>query len=176
MKDKILNLRKNGKSFNEISRILGCSKGTISYHCSEGQKEKTAIRRNKRRENPLIRKLENFKYNKNLNEANRKFQKTSNNGKRYVNKNIKLNFTLNDILLKFGDTPKCYLTGEDIDLMSGNYSFDHIVPVSKGGDNSIKNLGITTKLVNRMKTDMLPNELIDMCVRILIYQGYKIEK
>jgi DNA-binding CsgD family transcriptional regulator len=34
MKENILNLRNEGKSYNEISKILGCSKGTISYHCS----------------------------------------------------------------------------------------------------------------------------------------------
>ena len=35
MKEKILKLRQEGKSYNEIRRILGCSKGTISYHCSK---------------------------------------------------------------------------------------------------------------------------------------------
>lgn len=35
MKENILKLRKEGKSYNEIRNILGCSKGTISYHCSK---------------------------------------------------------------------------------------------------------------------------------------------
>ena len=39
MKDKILKLREEGKSYKEIMNILGCSKGTISYHCGEGQKK-----------------------------------------------------------------------------------------------------------------------------------------
>jgi len=34
MRDKILRLRKEGLSYNEIVKILGCSKSTISYHCS----------------------------------------------------------------------------------------------------------------------------------------------
>jgi DNA invertase Pin-like site-specific DNA recombinase len=34
MKENILKLRKEGKSYNEIKEILGCSKGTIAYHCS----------------------------------------------------------------------------------------------------------------------------------------------
>lgn len=34
MKENILKLRSEGKSYNEISKILGCSKGTIAYHCS----------------------------------------------------------------------------------------------------------------------------------------------
>lgn len=35
MKDKILELRKNNLSYNEIQKILGCSKSTISYHCNK---------------------------------------------------------------------------------------------------------------------------------------------
>jgi glycerol-3-phosphate cytidylyltransferase-like family protein len=33
MKEKIIELRKQGKSYNEISKELNCSKGTINYHC-----------------------------------------------------------------------------------------------------------------------------------------------
>ena len=33
MKEQILNLRKEGKSYNEIKKILNCSKSTISYYC-----------------------------------------------------------------------------------------------------------------------------------------------
>lgn len=33
LKEKILILRNEGKSYNEISKILGCSKATISHHC-----------------------------------------------------------------------------------------------------------------------------------------------
>lgn len=50
MKTQILELRKQGKSYNEISKIVGCSKGTISYYCGNNQKEKTLQRQNKRRQ------------------------------------------------------------------------------------------------------------------------------
>jgi transposase len=40
-KDKIFQLRSEGKSYSQIQKILGCSKGTISYHLGEGQKEKS---------------------------------------------------------------------------------------------------------------------------------------
>lgn len=33
MKEKIIKLRKDGKTYNEIKKELGCSKSTISYHC-----------------------------------------------------------------------------------------------------------------------------------------------
>jgi len=35
MKDKILKLRSEGKSYRQIEALLGCSRSTISYHCSE---------------------------------------------------------------------------------------------------------------------------------------------
>ena len=40
-KEQILKLRSEGKSYREIEKILGCSKGTIAYHIGEGQKDKT---------------------------------------------------------------------------------------------------------------------------------------
>ena len=50
MKEKILALREQGKSYNQIQEELGCSKGTISYHLGVGQKakvlERTQIKRN----------------------------------------------------------------------------------------------------------------------------------
>lgn len=33
MKEEIVKLRKEGKTFNEIKKIVGCAKSTISYHC-----------------------------------------------------------------------------------------------------------------------------------------------
>ena len=50
MKEKILKLRIEGKTYNEIHKILGCSKSTISYYCSPNGKENNRIRTNKERE------------------------------------------------------------------------------------------------------------------------------
>jgi len=49
MKEKILELRAEGKTYNEIASILGCSKGSIAYHCGTGQKEKWMQRQRDRR-------------------------------------------------------------------------------------------------------------------------------
>lgn len=49
MKEDILKLRAENKTFNEIRAIIGCSKATISYYCSEGQKDKTLERTRKKR-------------------------------------------------------------------------------------------------------------------------------
>ena len=41
MKEQILKLRGEGKTYNEIRKLLNCSKSTISYHCSvDGKKTK----------------------------------------------------------------------------------------------------------------------------------------
>lgn len=37
MKEKILKLREEGKSYRQIQTILNCSKSVISYHCGEGK-------------------------------------------------------------------------------------------------------------------------------------------
>lgn len=46
MKEDIINLRKDGKTYNEISKILGCSKSTVSYHCSKLESNNDIIKSN----------------------------------------------------------------------------------------------------------------------------------
>jgi 5-methylcytosine-specific restriction endonuclease McrA len=189
MKEKILNLRNDGKTYKEIQDILKCSKSTISYHCGEGQKEKTKNRTKQIRENnPLIQKVSNFKgriqkqYVLSSNgdrekryfiEMSRKFQKRNCDG---YDKNGLITFNWKDVMLLFGDNPICYLSGEKLDYSKNNYSFDHITPVSKGGDNTIKNLGITHRIVNQMKSDLTVDELIEWCVKVLEYNNYSVIK
>lgn len=48
-KKDIVLLREQGKTYNEIKNILGCSKGTIAYHLGEGQKEKNKARQDTKR-------------------------------------------------------------------------------------------------------------------------------
>ncbi len=179
MKDQILKLRQEGKTYNEIKSILGCSKGTISYYLGKNQKEKTDERRKRRRTNTLIRKTDSFIHRKNIrnnNESIRKFQKRDNKSKGKLNLTMKKSFTWKDVIEKFGENTNCYLSGESINLYENNYSLDHIIPSSRGGDNSIDNLGITHKIVNIMKSDLTVDELMEWCIKILNHNGYKISK
>lgn len=48
-KEKIIELKSQGKSYRDIQKILGCSKSTIAYHLGEGQKQKTRDRTNRNR-------------------------------------------------------------------------------------------------------------------------------
>jgi CRISPR/Cas system Type II protein with McrA/HNH and RuvC-like nuclease domain len=192
MKEQILKLREGGKTYNEIMKILGCSKSTISYYCGENQKEKSKNRRNKRRENILLVKVERFKHRKqkeiqvlekdiktrkDVVESIRKFQKRENGvSSDGINKELPLTFTWENVLEKFGENTVCYLSGKPINLYVNNYNLDHIVPSSKGGDNSLNNMGITHEIVNKMKGDLTPEELINWCITILEHNGYKVTK
>jgi hypothetical protein len=47
MKEEILKLRKEGKSYNKICAITGAARSTVVYHCSPHQKECAHRRRQK---------------------------------------------------------------------------------------------------------------------------------
>lgn len=176
-KEEILRLRNEGKSYSEIQKMLNCSKGTISYYCGIGQKEKNKNRTKKLRQNNIIiKKVDNFKSKrkfKNIKESLRFFQKREGN---VANKEINETFNWKDVIDKFGVNTICYLSGEKINLYDNTYSFDHIIPQSRGGGNELENLGITLRIINSMKNEMTPDELIEMCIKILKYNNYDVKK
>lgn len=181
MKEKILRLRDEGKSYDEIKKILNCSKSTISYYCGINQKEKTKERTKKIRDNnPLVQKVDNFKQGRrnkrNFVESVRKFQKRDNQSNGKVNSQIEVNFSWKEVIEKFGTETFCYLSGEPINLQDKNFSLDHIVPSSKGGPNTLENLGITHRVANEMKNDLSVTELLEWCVKILKFNGYEVNK
>jgi hypothetical protein len=49
MKDRILRLRAEGKTYTEIQNILGCSRSLIAYHVNPSVKEKSSNRARKNR-------------------------------------------------------------------------------------------------------------------------------
>lgn len=187
LKDQILQLRSENKSYQEIKTILGCSKGTISYYLGKGQKDKTLNRQKQYRKINikyiLIQKILMFSNKTYIIKKNNIFQRKINRTLQiklydFQRKNKTMNeITLDQILNKFGDNPKCYLTGRPIDLTkSREYHFDHIVPISKGGKNTLDNLGLTCKDVNFAKRDLLVEDFIKLCKDVLVNQGYIVEK
>lgn len=187
-KEDIIRLKSEKKSHLEIAKELGCSKTIVSYHLNVAVKNRVKLESKKL--HPFQNKLYRFKRidttikNKNY-EIKRK--KTINDKilakiKTFhrQDKTImydKTTFTIQDIIKKFGENPKCYLTGIDINIYETNtYQFDHIIPRSRGGQNTLDNLGIASTKANQCKNNMTPDELMNLCKLILENNGYSVNK
>jgi 5-methylcytosine-specific restriction endonuclease McrA len=175
-KDDILRLRAEGKSYNEIQSILGVSKSVISYHCGQNSSEKKRVEaRNTTASHKLSKKISAFKSRcskqsyKTFRTKVKTFKKRKHRSRThaFVN-NVSKNFSAKDVIEKFGDNPKCYLTGKKININKPEtYHLDHIIPTSKGGTNDLDNLGICTKQANYAKNDLSIEELYILCEAIL---------
>ncbi len=63
-KERILELRSQNYTYREIQKMIpGLSKGSIAYHCGEGQKEKTR-EVNRKRQEGICSKVHGFIYDK----------------------------------------------------------------------------------------------------------------
>jgi CRISPR/Cas system Type II protein with McrA/HNH and RuvC-like nuclease domain len=180
IKDDIIKLRKKGKTYNEISKTLQCSKSVISYHCGKDGTEKERVKNFTKNRNPLCKKVSNFRTRcsranyKALQSKFRTFKrkpcKSGNHTNTIVN-SINKNYTCKDVINKLGENPVCYLTGEKIDLNKpSTYNLDHIVPSSKGGTNDLSNLGVCLREANFAKGDLSVDELFILCQKILTYR------
>ncbi len=179
--NKIIELKNNGYSYNKIMEELKCSKSTISYYLGNNQKEKILDRNKKNRQKPdfvLQKKLYVFRYRNNLNK--RVYDKVRDFQRRDKSKNTpkqENNFSFDEFLNKIGDAPKCYLSGELINLNeTKTYSIDHIIPSSKGGKNTLDNAGLISSTINKMKSDITIEEFLEKCIQILNYNGYIVTK
>ena len=159
MKEQILKLRSEGLTYNQIQDRLGCSKSTISFHCSKDAKARVAARNQKnRKKDPLRRKIWDFNERK-------IYEKIYNfNGKAI--KDTK--FTKEDLINKIGNKPTCAITGVPIDLSKPEtYSLDHIIPRSRGGENSLDNCQLVTRQVNQAKSDLTTEEFVLLCKQVV---------
>lgn len=59
---------------------------------------------------------------------------------------------------------RCALTGDPI--TPENCEIDHIVPLSKGGENAMENLQVVLTEVNRAKNTMTQEEFVEMCCKV----------
>lgn len=190
LSDNIFALRNKGYTYNQIVSELKCSKGTVAYHLGEGQKEKSSNRQQKRlstthgkitkkidafsedsrpMRDPLLGSVRSARVPSRLrSDKIGDFQRTP-SGKRNASKRT---FEWDDVVGKFGEKPVCYLTGAAIDYDDPQgYEFDHIVPRALGGTNSLDNLGLTTRQVNRAKGHMSVEEFVDMCTQVAKHHG-----
>ena len=70
--EKILKLHAQGKSYNEIHKLLGCSKATISYWCNQKVRQATKRRFHDRR-NRNIKLIQEVKSSKPCADCGRRF-------------------------------------------------------------------------------------------------------
>jgi 5-methylcytosine-specific restriction endonuclease McrA len=166
VKEKILKLREEGKTYSEIILLLGCSRGLVSYYCGIGQKEKTRNRNKKthKKHGCLYRKLIGFCF-----DYSSRSTRKSQLGSKLID--------ISKVKEKIGDRPSCYITGTPIDLEDmSSYSLDHIIPLSKGGKSTIENLGLTTRQANMCKSSLSYDELLKFCENVLIHAGYEVKQ
>jgi len=171
---KILELRNQGKTYNEISSILGCAKSTVSYWCGNNQKQKVRERllRQECWKRQLMKNISKFKVRQkssNIRKSKDWKSKLISAVKDFCKRSNMKNWGYKELINKFGTNVKCYLTGRDIDITKDDYNLDHVVPVSKGGDGSLENVGITIPIANASKSGMTLEEYLSLCEEVLRY-------
>jgi len=183
---QIIELRKKGLSFNQIAKKLKCSKSTVSY----ALRKKTRLLAKQKNDNlpPHYKKIQNKLYTF----KNPRIRKTPtpiwylNPTPRQISKAIttkahtfqrKMSFNYKDVHKKYGDHFSCALTGRPLKFNEPHtYEYDHIMPHSRGGDNSLSNLQILCPEANQAKGMMTDEEFKDLCKEVIIHAGYKIYK
>jgi 5-methylcytosine-specific restriction endonuclease McrA len=79
--------------------------------------------------------------------------------------------------VKINKTSNCYLTGRPLNLTDKtSWSLDHKNPRSRGGTNSIQNMGVACQIANRSKQDMTVKEYLELCQDVLQNHGYIVYK
>lgn len=182
MKEKILELRALGYSYNRIVEELGCSKGTIAYHCGEGQKQKSLERQRKNRKTDagmISYKMSNFRnsdpktayiyrdtrtaLSTNIKDKIRRFHGS-------IPEDNRGQFEYTEFMEWLEQDPVCYLSGRPLDFSNPRlYHFDHIIPRCKGGTSNIDNLGVTTSEANQAKHSLSIEEFLELCIDVLVH-------
>ena len=145
-KQQMVKLQNQGKTYIQIATELNCSEWTVKYHLIKN------------------RKTNSVKYYKQKSIDDPLFIKR----RRFLIKGTIVPFSLTELRLKIGNNPKCYLTGESIDLNEpSSYSLDHIIPISRGGKSSLDNLGLIKLDVNLAKYNLTPDEFVLLCKRVV---------
>lgn len=180
-KENILRLRAEGKSYRQIEKELGCAKSTVAYHCSENEKDNARKRKARIPDIPLRKKIDTWRQSGKFEVKER--QKTQKTNKWRVQTKVrmfqrkdrgdtapKLDWTYDDVREKIKDFTSCYLTGRPIDVSDPDtFQFDHMEPRSRGGDNSLDNLGVATPDANYAKGSLPLEDFLALCLDVVVH-------
>lgn len=185
---QIIELRKQGLSYENIAKQVGCCKSTVSYHCKSQTRVKTSEKRERqRKEEPwkfyFSRRVSAFRTRKKRSTAS--YTMCKNWRKKFSGAVLRFR-KRNDMIENYdylealehvgGVNTHCYLTGLPINIKKDDYQLDHILPVSKGGTNELSNMAIATIEANQMKGGLTNEELFYWCQKILEHNGYTVIK
>jgi len=183
---KIIALRQKQYSFRQIAKQLNCSISTVSYALRKKTRDKAKkkfddipsyIRKIRKKiysfKNPRIPKNEKPAWyisksprqiSKSISAKASRFQRT-------------MTFNYKDVYKKYGDHFPCALTGRPIDFHKPEtYEYDHIQPLSRGGENTLSNLQILCPEANQAKGSLTDQEFIELCKEVVIHTGHRIYK
>ncbi len=165
-KQKFQELRAKGHTYDQIALETGYNKSAIAYYLNDTTKDKVLLRTKKIRNKEAIEKVNKYNLPRLLVARISNFKIA---GKK-KNENL---FTMNQFYEKFGRYTKCHLTGDNIDLFdSDSHHFDHILPITRGGNNSLENLGITTPQANSAKSNLTVDEFYQLCKKVVnVYEN-----
>lgn len=157
MKEQILKLREEGKTYKEISEMLHIGMERVEWNCNPNRKIVSRNgNKNYRRKNPLYKKVASF---------------------HGITKTKVPPFSYREFLEKVGSNPICHVTKVPIDLNDiSSYSIDHVIPNSRGGTNAIENAELIRSDINRMKRDKTMDEFLSLCIEVLNANGYEVKK
>ena len=183
---QIISLRKKGLTYNQIANKLKCSKSTVSYALNS-KTRRDALKR--QQDTPLhIKQIRNKIYkflNSTIIDKPKKawyIHKTPRQIKKAISDKAArfqrpMTFNYKDVYKLLGDNFNCALTGRPLQFNNPDtYEYDHIMPTSRGGDNSINNLQIVCPEANRAKQNLTDQEFLDLCKEVVIHAGFRIYK
>ena len=183
LKEKILELKLKGLSQSKIVEKLGCAKSTVCWHFNPEKQLKKARDRKKKipdyevkncrnmsrffcakTENKQFCKIKDLTFNQ-AHAKNR--ERLKNFSKHYKSDTMEQKTKIKYVKEKYGITESnttftCRYTAKILDwTRPEEYQYDHIIPRSRGGENTLENLQIISKEANQAKGDMTHEEFVN---------------
>ena len=184
MLDRILKLKEEGFNQSQIAKKLKCSPSTVCWHLNPEKQLKKSQERKKKIAPHMVkwqRNISRFSTAKTKNkqkreikdltfsEASAKFRgRLKDYAKKHKSDTERTKMVnIAKVVEKYNITEEntkiiCRYTGDVLDWKKPEEcQIDHEHPRSKGGENTIENLQILSKLANQAKGDMTHDEFID---------------